>query len=177
MLYPIRLFQKVHGPDGFRKFRWSIKSYTSRSISAKPLNMTRANYSFFTIFSCLALLAVARAHQCTFQPFGVYCPPMPFVIVTFKNNCGSSVKPVIANVNCGYSPRCNTPGSGGVVGFASRLNVNPCPQYHIQPNPAVSYTGPQPNTLAPGASQTLTVNQFASTFSSCTPARVLTVRL
>jgi len=48
----------------------------------------------------------------------------------FKNRCNYSVKPVIANVNCGYSPRCNTPGSGGV------------------PNPALAYIGPQPGTLA-----------------------------
>ncbi|KAH9481713.1 Pathogenesis-related protein 1A/1B [Psilocybe cubensis] len=60
---------------------------------------------------------------------------------TFKNNCGSNVSPKIANVNCGYSPRCSTPGSGGV------------------PNPAISYTGPQPNTLGPGKSQTLTINR------------------
>lgn len=36
-------------------------------------------------------------------------------LVTLKNNCGSNIQPVIANVNCGYSPRCDTPGSGGVV--------------------------------------------------------------
>ncbi|CAA7266879.1 unnamed protein product [Cyclocybe aegerita] len=59
----------------------------------------------------------------------------------FRNNCGSSVRPVIANVNCGYSPRCSTPGSGGV------------------PNPAISYTGAQPNTLGSGASQTMTINR------------------
>ncbi|KAF9445508.1 hypothetical protein P691DRAFT_734869 [Macrolepiota fuliginosa MF-IS2] len=60
---------------------------------------------------------------------------------TFKNNCGSNIQPVIANVNCGYSPRCSTPGSGGV------------------PNPAISYNGPQPHSLAHGASQTLTINR------------------
>ncbi|KAF8071750.1 hypothetical protein FPV67DRAFT_894876 [Lyophyllum atratum] len=77
----------------------------------------------FTAFACLALVAVSNAHQ-----------------FNFKNQCGTSVKPVIANTNCGYSPRCNTPGSGGV------------------PNPAISYTGPQPRILSPGQSQTLTVN-------------------
>ncbi|EKM76080.1 hypothetical protein AGABI1DRAFT_116006 [Agaricus bisporus var. burnettii JB137-S8] len=60
---------------------------------------------------------------------------------TLKNNCGSNIQPVIANVNCGYSPRCDTPGSGGV------------------PNPAISYNGPQPGNLGPGASQTLNINR------------------
>ncbi|KAF8896128.1 hypothetical protein BD779DRAFT_1667976 [Infundibulicybe gibba] len=32
----------------------------------------------------------------------------------FVNRCGSAITPVIANTNCGYSPRCSTPGSGGV---------------------------------------------------------------
>ncbi|KJA20564.1 hypothetical protein HYPSUDRAFT_88659 [Hypholoma sublateritium FD-334 SS-4] len=59
----------------------------------------------------------------------------------FQNQCGNNVQPVIANTNCGFSPRCSTPGSGGV------------------PNPAISYTGPQPNTLGPGQSQALTVNR------------------
>ncbi|KDR78955.1 hypothetical protein GALMADRAFT_209295 [Galerina marginata CBS 339.88] len=60
---------------------------------------------------------------------------------TFNNNCGSNVTPRIANTNCGYSPRCSTPGSGGV------------------PNPAISYTGPQPNTLGGHQSQTLHINR------------------
>ncbi|KAF8150721.1 hypothetical protein B0H34DRAFT_149837 [Crassisporium funariophilum] len=60
---------------------------------------------------------------------------------TFRNNCAGTVKPVIANVNCGYSPRCTTPGSGGV------------------PNPAINYNGPQPNTLSKGQSQTLRINR------------------
>ncbi|KAH0585380.1 hypothetical protein H2248_008617 [Termitomyces sp. 'cryptogamus'] len=57
-----------------------------------------------------------------------------------KNNCVSTVKPVIVNTNCNYSPRCSTPGSGGV------------------PNPAIPYTGPQPAHLAPGQSQSLIIN-------------------
>lgn len=59
---------------------------------------------------------------------------------TFNNRCGGNVQPVIANANCGYSPRCDTPGSGGV------------------PNPAISYTGPQPGSIAPSGSQTLIIN-------------------
>jgi hypothetical protein len=60
----------------------------------------------------------------------------------FRNQCTYSVNPRIVNVNCGYSPRCNTPGSGGV------------------PNPAISYTGPQPKSLgANGASTQITVNR------------------
>ncbi|PPQ89346.1 hypothetical protein CVT25_003183 [Psilocybe cyanescens] len=60
---------------------------------------------------------------------------------TFRNNCGSSVSPKIVNTNCGYSPRCSTPGSGGV------------------PKPAIPYNGPQPKTLGHGQSQTLTINR------------------
>ncbi|TFK69708.1 hypothetical protein BDN72DRAFT_767627, partial [Pluteus cervinus] len=32
----------------------------------------------------------------------------------FVNKCGYGIQPAIANTNCGYSPRCNNPGSGGV---------------------------------------------------------------
>ncbi|GLB40224.1 hypothetical protein LshimejAT787_0800950 [Lyophyllum shimeji] len=85
--------------------------------------MARSISRVFTALACFALVTVAEAH--TFN---------------FRNQCSHSVKPVIANTNCGYSPRCNTPGSGGV------------------PNPAISYTGPQPNTLAPGQSQSMFVN-------------------
>jgi len=60
---------------------------------------------------------------------------------TFTNQCPYSVTPIIANVNCGYSPRCSAPGSGGV------------------PNAAISYTGPQPNPINSGGSQTLTINR------------------
>lgn len=42
-------------------------------------------------------------------------PGLRLLSVTFNNRCGGNVQPVIANVNCGYSPRCDTPGSGGVV--------------------------------------------------------------
>ncbi|TFK40213.1 hypothetical protein BDQ12DRAFT_721675 [Crucibulum laeve] len=79
----------------------------------------------FLVLSTLALFGATQAHQ-----------------FTFVNRCSSSVKPVIANVNCGYSPRCTAPFSGGSG----------------VPNPAISYTGAQPNTLAAGASQTLTIN-------------------
>ncbi|PFH53136.1 hypothetical protein AMATHDRAFT_55587 [Amanita thiersii Skay4041] len=79
--------------------------------------------AFVTLIS-LALAATVAGHQ-----------------FTLKNNCDSEVTPVIANVNCGYSPRCNTPGSGGV------------------PNPAIPYNGPQPKKLAHGQSQTLTINK------------------
>jgi len=61
-------------------------------------------------------------------------------VFTIKNSCSYAVNPVIANTNCGYSPRCNTPGSGGV------------------PNPAIPYTGPQPGNIAPGASRSVTIN-------------------
>lgn len=60
---------------------------------------------------------------------------------TAVNRCSYTIHPVIANTNCGYSPRCNTPGSGGV------------------PNPAIPYTGPQYGALEPGASETLSINQ------------------
>lgn len=89
------------------------------------------------------------------------------LLVTFKNNCGSSVKPVIANVNCGYSPRCSTPGSGGVVRHLSlccAIHLTPTPCTPLKPNPAISYTGPQPNSLGPGASQTLTINSQVGQF-------------
>ncbi|KAF4614126.1 hypothetical protein D9613_007844 [Agrocybe pediades] len=59
----------------------------------------------------------------------------------FKNQCSSNITPKIVNTNCGYSPRCSTPGSGGV------------------PNPAISYTGAQPKTLAKGQSQSMKVNR------------------
>jgi len=60
--------------------------------------------------------------------------------VTFRNNCGANVQPVIANVNCGYSPRCDTPGSGGVVFYISKDSAaiqltasnSPIPQYRIR---------------------------------------------
>ncbi|KAG5647374.1 hypothetical protein DXG03_000442 [Asterophora parasitica] len=80
--------------------------------------------SIFAVVACLALATVTEAAH-TFN---------------FRNKCGSSIKPVIANTNCGYSPRCSTPGSGGV------------------PNPAISYTGAQPNTLGAGQSQSLKIN-------------------
>ncbi|KAF9526343.1 hypothetical protein CPB83DRAFT_884932 [Crepidotus variabilis] len=58
------------------------------------------------------------------------------------NQCNYRVNPKIVNVNCGYSPRCDVPGSGGV------------------PNPAVSYTGPQPRTLGVNGDNTnMTVNR------------------
>ncbi|KAF9526344.1 hypothetical protein CPB83DRAFT_465748 [Crepidotus variabilis] len=66
---------------------------------------------------------------------------MAFFLVVFKNQCGYTVNPQIVNVNCGYSPRCSTPGSGGV------------------PNPAISYTGPQPKALGASQSTQLTVNR------------------
>ncbi|KAF5366648.1 hypothetical protein D9615_010604 [Tricholomella constricta] len=106
--------------------RRGIKTHpkTLEEIKSWTLVMARSISRVFTAFAYFAFIAaVTEAHQ-----------------FNFRNQCGSSVKPVIANTNCGYSPRCNTPGSGGV------------------PNPAISYTGPQPNTLSPGQSQSLTVN-------------------
>ncbi|KAJ7147889.1 hypothetical protein C8R43DRAFT_1237084 [Mycena crocata] len=50
---------------------------------------------------------------------------------TLVNKCGSAIKPVIADTRCGYSPRCDN---------------------------AVAYSGAQPQTLAAGASQTVTVD-------------------
>ncbi|KAF8896129.1 hypothetical protein BD779DRAFT_1639520 [Infundibulicybe gibba] len=60
---------------------------------------------------------------------------------TIVNKCATGLQPIIADTSCGYSPRCNTPGSGGV------------------PNPARPFTGGQPGFLAPGASTTVTVNE------------------
>lgn len=52
-------------------------------------------------------------------------------VFTMVNSCSYAVHPVIANTNCGYSSRC----SG-----------------------AISYTGSQPGTLAPGATKAVTIN-------------------
>jgi len=61
-------------------------------------------------------------------------------VFTIYNKCSYAVNPIIANTNCGYSPRCDTPGSGGV------------------PNPAISYNAPQPGNIAAGASKDVTIN-------------------
>ncbi|KAJ7473749.1 hypothetical protein B0H11DRAFT_2236235 [Mycena galericulata] len=53
----------------------------------------------------------------------------PFTLV---NKCSTPVTPIIADTSCGYSPRC---GAG-----------------------VADYSGPQPTTLAPQGSQTLTID-------------------
>lgn len=50
---------------------------------------------------------------------------------TLKNNCPNPVQPKVADTRCGFSPRCSD---------------------------AVPFSGPQPGSLAPGASQDITIN-------------------
>jgi len=70
----------------------------------------------------------------------LFCAAAASHVFTIQNKCKYAVNPIIANTNCGYSPRCNTPGSGGV------------------PNPAIPYKGPQPGTIKAGATKSITIN-------------------
>jgi len=76
------------------------------------------------------------------------------------------VEPIIANTECGYSPRCSTPGSGGVVRISPLQLVsfhNRSAYLSSQPNPAASYIGPQPGTLtAKTGTKSMKVNRQVS---------------
>ncbi|KAF4613701.1 hypothetical protein D9613_007839 [Agrocybe pediades] len=61
----------------------------------------------------------------------------------FVNRCSYTIDPIIANTNCGYSPRCNTPNSGGAG----------------VPLPAISFHGGQPGQIAKGQSKTVHINR------------------
>ncbi|KAF9561997.1 hypothetical protein CPC08DRAFT_761768 [Agrocybe pediades] len=59
------------------------------------------------------------------------------------NHCSYTINPIIANTNCGYSPRCNTPNSGGAG----------------VPLPAISFHGGQPGQIPKGQAKTVHINR------------------
>jgi hypothetical protein len=72
---------------------------------------------------------------------------------TLTNKCGNSVQPVIADTRCGYSPRMS------LASYFKKLVLNvTVHNTNVGCSDAVAYSGPQPNALGPGQSQTVTIN-------------------